>query len=51
MAWTITGTAKRDVLDGGKGADRLAGDRGGDRLYGGAGNDRRPARRWLASPR
>jgi len=39
-ARTITGTGKRDVIHGGKGADRLSGGRGADRLYGGAGNDR-----------
>jgi hypothetical protein len=39
-ARTITGTGKRDVIHGGKGADRISGGRGADRLYGGAGNDR-----------
>jgi hypothetical protein len=39
-ARTITGTGKRDVIHGGKGADRLSGGRGADRLYCGAGNDR-----------
>jgi RTX calcium-binding nonapeptide repeat (4 copies) len=39
-ARTITGTGKRDVIHGGRGADRLYGGAGNDRLYGGRGNDR-----------
>ena len=39
-ARTIGGTGKKDVLHGGRGADRISGGPGADRLYGGAGNDR-----------
>ena len=40
MARTIGGTGKKDVLHGGRGADRISGGPGADRLYGGPGNDR-----------
>ena len=38
-AWTSSGRAGNDQLDGGEGNDRLSGLRGDDTLSGGAGND------------